>query len=594
MANGLNTTGFFGGLAQGIGQVLLLRQQRKQREEAAKAQQALIKAQTQLAEIRAREAEQKELARGQIATRVAGVPESQVEAALTPSGFEAAREEAAETGVPVGVPKTGFERLVVERPDIFMAAGATPGQILTAQRSATAPQRTAALMQMLTGQQAPPAQEGAPGAVEAATAGPLPTTPGEALPARGAAPGGAPGVQPVPEAEFAQLPAPAQAQNVGTVGAGNQRVVLAGFTVSPTSGQVQLRVERNRPVGRPVQVRMPDGGFAMMQRWLDGPPTISDLPPNMQSVDIELEDGSVQRVWRDVAPRSALVGGVQAPPGPAAPGTGGLAPAGRGAGLGTPGQAMAARGVRIKPGVSAREAQKFLPAAELQNLRVIDRANQRLLAPPIQLQRSQLNEQDFVRVTPTQSTKLETLDAAISVLDELRSTARKVFITKAGVLERSIQGGLQAYETLLQSDPDLVLYRQQSQGFLGVLARAAASEKGPLNEGDVRRAGKIVPRLRNIAGLPDTAEVAERKMATLDRLLKSQYNTVIGRQVFDIAPLTEEEANTLGADAPEDVLSDVASTAGTLERSTIKQIEDRVEQWWRGAQKAFENLSNQF
>lgn len=228
--------------------------------------------------------------------------------------------------------------------------------------------------------------------------------------------------------------------------------------------------------------------------------------------------------------------------------------------------------------------REYVPESELQNILYIDRANQTVRSSPIGVRRGELNNENFIRVNPDQKKRLQALQNAFGIIDQLERSAAPVFQAQAGLLERGIAGGEQAWERIIQSNPALTLYSSQSQGFLSQLARALG-EVGTLTDQDIGRSAKLVPRLVNIFGLPDTKDVAEAKIEGLRSLLQAQYNSILGQKVFDVKTPKLDE---LIKDAPEsNIFTQGKEAVGKAERGAANEVGDRLN-------KMGEDLINRF
>jgi hypothetical protein len=206
---------------------------------------------------------------------------------------------------------------------------------------------------------------------------------------------------------------------------------------------------------------------------------------------------------------------------------------------------------------------------------MIDRKNTRVGPSPVGLRRGDLNNENFVRVDANSKKKVQAIGAALDIVDRLQKLADQVFVAQAGLLERGIQGGRNAWEQILQSNPAFVLYSAQSQGFLSQLSRALG-EVGTLTDEDIRRAKKLVPRTRNVFGLPDTADVATGKIESLKAILQQQYNTALGKDIFDIeTPVIDKLIeNTPGE---ENLLEQGTRAVGEAERGISQEAIDAAE-----------------
>lgn len=106
------------------------------------------------------------------------------------------------------------------------------------------------------------------------------------------------------------------------------------------------------------------------------------------------------------------------------------------------------------------------------------------------------------------------LQPARAFLDELKPTVDKIF-TASGPLERLLKTPGSNVKIWLQTDPDAIAYQTLTNGFLAKLSRAAG-EVGVLTEQDVQRAKALLPVFTPI---PDTKQVAQRKLTDLNKLL---------------------------------------------------------------------------
>lgn len=73
-------------------------------------------------------------------------------------------------------------------------------------------------------------------------------------------------------------------------------------------------------------------------------------------------------------------------------------------------------------------------------------------------------------------------------------------------------------ELITQDDPRVAQFESISKGSTALLVRALG-EKGTLNEGDIERAQLLQPKISGRFGLPDTREVAEGKIARIEKIL---------------------------------------------------------------------------
>lgn len=106
-----------------------------------------------------------------------------------------------------------------------------------------------------------------------------------------------------------------------------------------------------------------------------------------------------------------------------------------------------------------------------------------------------------------------TLSSAESVVESLASFVPKV--NKGNATQRAIQFPGKAAAIAFQTDPDIVQYNAEVNGFLAILSRAAG-ERGVLTDQDVARAKKLVPSPY------DTQKVAEGKIRGLREFFKEQ------------------------------------------------------------------------
>jgi len=236
------------------------------------------------------------------------------------------------------------------------------------------------------------------------------------------------------------------------------------------------------------------------------------------------------------------------------------------------------------------QEQQFVPEKELENIVFIDPIKRKVIPAPFNLTRGQLNDKKFRRVGPAQKKQLAALTSALGMLEQLSGTVDSVFTAQAGLLERGIAGGQNTWEQILQNNPALTLYSSQSQGFVSRLARALG-EVGTLTDQDAARALKLLPRIRNIFGLPDTADIAQAKMEAFTTLLQSQYNQILGGQVFDVkTPVFDK----LIKDSPEDGLFQQGREAiGGAERSLAGEAKSTLDKAWESFKKRFDLQDSQ-
>ncbi len=230
------------------------------------------------------------------------------------------------------------------------------------------------------------------------------------------------------------------------------------------------------------------------------------------------------------------------------------------------------------------QEQQFIPEKELADIVFVDPKKRTVSPAPFNLRRGDLNDKDFVRVNPAQKKQLAALSSALGMLEQLSGSVDKVFTAQAGLLERGVAGGQNVWEQIIQNNPALTIYSSQSQGFVSRLARALG-EVGTLTDQDAARALKLLPRIRNIFGLPDTADIAQAKMEAFTTLLQSQYNQILGKNVFDVkTPIFDK----LIKDAPDDGLFQQGREAvGTAERGLAGEAKSVLDKGWESFKKRF-------
>lgn len=564
---------------QGLTQGMQLGQLRAHRKEQAKLREQQAKLLAKRAELEQREAD----ARMMLGRRLLGEPQ------ISAEGFLAAREETG-TGIQPRQRPQSFEELfsTPEGQAILIQAGADPLKIAQESRLAQKPARTQAILEAALGPQgAPQGAQATPQRVTAggAPAGVLPTQPARAF-------------------------------------------VSGGATVSD-EGDVRAQIRRNEPIRAPQMVPNPtgSGGFVMETIWTDGSRTYGPIPPQIEQVQRELDDGSVVQQSIDVAQRppdeAALFGpgaqmAPQAPPGgpgqaPGAQRPSRLAGAEQAAqvtplaptpaptrrtlpstpsqaiGPGRPSAAMgeAARGLVTKLSPRQRAAIEPIPESEAENIWLLDRENQTLRQVPFQTPRGELTPQtlkaqglEAVRLEPAQRKQARALQVALGSLGRIRELTERIFVTNAGLVERGLQGGADAWAEILQTDErgrEIVQLRAELEAMAVPFARAMG-EVGTMTDRDVWRQLRRFPRIRNLLGLPDTRETAIAKVDSMERELKRQYNNVIGQRVFDIAPqgdlLIDEHTPDPGFENVQAILEEARGTEKRIGEAIGQKIDE--------------------
>ena len=170
--------------------------------------------------------------------------------------------------------------------------------------------------------------------------------------------------------------------------------------------------------------------------------------------------------------------------------------------------------------VGAGPLDKPIPLSQLPNVRLPDGSTPK---PGTTLRQAQ--DAGATVTTPQAEEAGNRFDTALSVIDELEALG----LGDDGVFSK-IEPGIQNrgeaalglwWDRLTQEDPRASQFNDLADGTLSAIIRNLG-EKGSLSDNDQKRARALIPQVYPV---PDTAEVARKKLADLRKLL----NTAAGR-----------------------------------------------------------------
>lgn len=165
--------------------------------------------------------------------------------------------------------------------------------------------------------------------------------------------------------------------------------------------------------------------------------------------------------------------------------------------------------------------------------------------PPLGVSLNELKEQGFTVIPKITKQQEDKLKAVKATLDKLTKLADPVFTSKPGVFSRIFDDVFKAIGRFTQNDVDIVLFESFSQGTIASLVRAAG-ERGNLSNKDIDRGINLIPKAGDgFFELPDTREVALRKLQGLREWFADIAGVPIGNG--STGDLTAEEQAELDA-----------------------------------------------
>ena len=137
---------------------------------------------------------------------------------------------------------------------------------------------------------------------------------------------------------------------------------------------------------------------------------------------------------------------------------------------------------------------------------------------------------DIVRETvrtKLDENNLNQISPAVIALEELRSLGEDLFTD--GFVNRVLKGGINTFQNLAQTDPNVRLYLQKRQAFALLIGRGATGDR--FTDADRLAFEDLIPKPTGI--LPDSAEVVNKNFDAFERVVTGKLSPRLRKQLRD-------------------------------------------------------------